>query len=214
MRGYFLVFMTINHLSFQHGLAIAKLNHAELGFVQDAQGFIFLSGLIVGLTYAPMVAANSLLAAAKLCRRAGTLYAYGLAVLAAVLALTALVPQSRQPWGVLLGSMSGGWRFVARILDRLFRVPWLVFLGRHSLQVYAFHVLLVYLLAFADWQVGGVPEPARSLAAIAAVLTLSIPAAIHAHMVSRSRRPAARSPGPSGRAEPGPAAPAGLARYM
>ena len=43
MRGYFLVFMLLNHLSFTGGLWLVHINHAELGFVQDAQGFIFLS---------------------------------------------------------------------------------------------------------------------------------------------------------------------------
>src|SRR3546814_10449839 len=51
-RGYFLVFMLVNHLAFQGGSRLAKLNHSELGYVQDAQGFIFISGLIVGLCYA------------------------------------------------------------------------------------------------------------------------------------------------------------------
>src|SRR3546814_8239268 len=41
-RGYFLVFMLVNHLAFQGGSRLAKLNHSELGYVQDAQGFIFI----------------------------------------------------------------------------------------------------------------------------------------------------------------------------
>ena len=44
LRGYFLVFMMINHLNFTGGYWLVKLNHNQLAFVEDAQGFIFLSG--------------------------------------------------------------------------------------------------------------------------------------------------------------------------
>ena len=38
LRGYFLVFMLLNHLSFTGGYLLVKVNHAEFGFVEDAQG--------------------------------------------------------------------------------------------------------------------------------------------------------------------------------
>ena len=50
LRGYFLVFMLLTHL-FGGAYALVRVNHAELGFVQDAQGFVFLSGLLVGALY-------------------------------------------------------------------------------------------------------------------------------------------------------------------
>ncbi|MCE6959581.1 OpgC domain-containing protein [Cereibacter sphaeroides] len=49
MRGYFLVFMLLNHLVFQGSFWLVQINHRQLAFVEDAQGFIFLSGLLVGL---------------------------------------------------------------------------------------------------------------------------------------------------------------------
>src|SRR5690606_29695029 len=52
MRGYVLVLMMLNHLTFAGGYLLVKINHGELGYVQDAQGFIFLSGLLVGMVYA------------------------------------------------------------------------------------------------------------------------------------------------------------------
>lgn len=52
MRGYFLVFMLINHLVFAGGLWLMEINHRQLAFVEDAQGFVFLSGLLIGMVYA------------------------------------------------------------------------------------------------------------------------------------------------------------------
>src|SRR3546814_9885983 len=40
LRGYFLVFMLLNHLSFTGDYMLVKINHAELGYVEDAQGFV------------------------------------------------------------------------------------------------------------------------------------------------------------------------------
>ena len=51
LRGYFIVFMLINHLTFTGGYMLLYFNHAQLGFVEDAQGFVFLSGLLAGMVY-------------------------------------------------------------------------------------------------------------------------------------------------------------------
>ena len=73
-----------------------------------------------------------------------------------------------------------------RIVERLsalvswiFTRPALIFLGQHSLQVFAWHLVMVYL---ADILLGGhrVGEVAGSLILIAGVASLYIPAAIHA----------------------------------
>jgi hypothetical protein len=86
LRGYFLVFMLLNHLVFTGGLWLVHVNHAELGFVQDAQGFIFLSGLLVGLIYTRYFLRNEFAAAArKVLRRALQLYAYAIGVILLVL---------------------------------------------------------------------------------------------------------------------------------
>ena len=49
MRGYFLVFMLINHLVFARGFWLVEINHRQFAFVEDAQGFVFLSGLLIGI---------------------------------------------------------------------------------------------------------------------------------------------------------------------
>ncbi len=50
-RGFFLVFMMIMHSNEVLKATIGKLNHHYFGWVEDAQGFVFLSGLVVGLVY-------------------------------------------------------------------------------------------------------------------------------------------------------------------
>ncbi len=50
-RGFFLLFMGIIHANeIFHGI-LGKLNHHYFGWVEDAQGFVFISGFVVGLVY-------------------------------------------------------------------------------------------------------------------------------------------------------------------
>lgn len=60
---------------------------------------------------------------------------------------------------------------------------WLAFLGRHSLQVFAFQVFLAYLLIPVKWGLWTLDEPVRSPVQIAVtllvVISLSIPAVLH-----------------------------------
>lgn len=82
--------------------------------------------------------------------------------------LLAVAPTSRQPWLNVTGAAA----------NRLLGHPWFSMLGRHSLPVFAFHVLLVYLLRLVDMQLGGIPDPWYSLLALAAIGSLGIPAAL------------------------------------
>lgn len=50
-RGVFLVFMMIIHANDVLRTTFGKLNHHYFGWVEDAQGFVFMSGLVVGLVY-------------------------------------------------------------------------------------------------------------------------------------------------------------------
>lgn len=50
-RGIFLVFMVIIHANDILKTTFGKLNHHYFGWVEDAQGFVFMSGLVVGLVY-------------------------------------------------------------------------------------------------------------------------------------------------------------------
>ncbi len=104
LRGYFLVFMLLNHLVFTGGLWLVHVNHAELGYVQDAQGFIFLSGLLVGLIYTRHVLRGDHRAATrKLLRRALELYVYAMGVILLVLVAYMSMDYSWEFWGPWLG---------------------------------------------------------------------------------------------------------------
>ncbi|MBK1663797.1 hypothetical protein CKO38_04080 [Rhodospirillum rubrum] len=98
-RGYFLVFMMVNHLTLQGGSIISVLNHSSLGYVQDAQGFVFISGLIVGLYYAKgYLKGRSLEMDTKIYARAGLLYRYSLVLLGLLFVLPLVFPTFAAPW--------------------------------------------------------------------------------------------------------------------
>ncbi|MBI1181773.1 MAG: hypothetical protein GC201_14570 [Alphaproteobacteria bacterium] len=109
LRGYFLVFMVLNHLSFQHGYKLVKLNHGELGFVQDAPGFVFLSGLLIGMVYTRRMANGGFGGAATVIwRRAFQLFCYSTACIVTVLLLARLFPAAERAWSDWLGLLVGG----------------------------------------------------------------------------------------------------------
>lgn len=49
MRGFFLLTMALSHLVLQGGVWLTQVHFRQLMFVESAQGFVFLSGLMVGL---------------------------------------------------------------------------------------------------------------------------------------------------------------------
>lgn len=51
VRGFFLISMTLGHLSFATPSVIGKLTHHTAGFIDAAQGFVAFSGLVIGLVY-------------------------------------------------------------------------------------------------------------------------------------------------------------------
>lgn len=106
MRGYFLVFMLLNHLTFTGGYWLVRINHAELGFVQDAQGFVFLSGLLVGMVHARRMDRKGFGAGAeKIWKRAGELYLYAMACIALILGIAAVEPTLAAYWQPWLGDL-------------------------------------------------------------------------------------------------------------
>jgi hypothetical protein len=111
LRGYFLVFMFITHLNIAltGGVVLSWVNHAKFGFVQDAQGFIFVSGLLVGMVYGPrMVNVGFAAAASGLWRRAVQLYAYMVCCLAVILVLREILSKAPEAWNYSLGQLGDG----------------------------------------------------------------------------------------------------------
>ncbi len=99
MRGYFLVFMMLNHLTFAGGYLLVKFNHGELGYVQDAQGFVFLSGMLVGMVYARrMLKAGYETGARQIRKRALDIYQYAAGSLLLIMVLGLFLKESATYW--------------------------------------------------------------------------------------------------------------------
>ncbi|WP_439815269.1 OpgC family protein [Zavarzinia sp. CC-PAN008] len=106
MRGYFLLLMTLTHMVFAGGAMVVRVHHGELGFVEDAQGFIFLSGLVIGLTYAKAMRRHGIAAVrTKARKRVAKLYRMILLTLAVLMAAAFLLPDARTFWSGHLGVM-------------------------------------------------------------------------------------------------------------
>jgi hypothetical protein len=59
------------------------------------------------------------------------------------------------------------------------RNSWLALLGGHSLQVYAFHALVLYLAIPIRWRINAMGEVGELLFALAFLASLTVPAVIH-----------------------------------
>ena len=104
MRGYFLVFMVLNHLIFAGGYFLVKINHNQLAFVEDAQGFVFLSGLMIGMVYArKMIKGGYAAGRTAIYSRAFELYRYAMGIVIAVLVAQMLLPGAYSVWFNWLG---------------------------------------------------------------------------------------------------------------
>lgn len=76
-RGFFLVFMCVIHMNGFTDVVLGKLNHHFFGWVEDAQGFVFISGAVVGLVYGKILAQKGFAAMrGKVFRRVGTIYSH------------------------------------------------------------------------------------------------------------------------------------------
>ncbi|OLP49257.1 OpgC family protein [Allorhizobium taibaishanense] len=107
MRGYFLVFMMLNHLVFAGGYLLVEVNHRNLTFVEDAQGFVFMSGLLVGMVYGrKMLKAGYEAGRERIWARAIELYRYAMGIILAVLAARLLMPGAAVIWRDWLGDIS------------------------------------------------------------------------------------------------------------
>ncbi|MBB3474551.1 OpgC family protein [Sphingomonas sp. BK345] len=107
LRGFFLVFMLINHLVFQGELWLQRINHNQFAYVEDAQGFVFLSGLMIGLVYGRKMLKLGAPAASRLVwARAFELYRYAMGIVIAVLLARLVLPDAARLWGNWLGHTS------------------------------------------------------------------------------------------------------------
>ncbi len=103
-RGFFLLFMGIVHFNDITDSILGKLNHHRFGWVQDAQGFVFISGLVVGLVYGKKFLRQPTVSSIfqPILKRIGTIYQHQAALifilLAAALLLGAYAPSNLGPY--------------------------------------------------------------------------------------------------------------------
>jgi hypothetical protein len=80
---------------------------------------------------------------------------------------------------------------IAARFDLELRNAWLAFLGGHSLQVYAFHALVLYLAYPFRWRISALGQGADLAFDVLFVAGLTIPAIVHQHLRNTARRRAA-----------------------
>src|SRR3546814_17603596 len=76
-------------------------------------------------------------------------------------------------------------RRLGGLLNGLFGLPFLRLLGRHSLQVYAWHVIMVYLMKAVDHGLGPLGEATTRANAPTGLLLLATPALIRARRMGK-----------------------------
>lgn len=123
MRGYFLVFMMVNHISFAATPLIKYLNHRYVFYMEDAQGFVFLSGLMAGIVYTRYAQKNGFQSSRnKLWARAFDIYKYYI-VIGAGLFIAASAPffyDAFKAWmSPLSVSSPGSWAVLALMLKQV-----------------------------------------------------------------------------------------------
>lgn len=105
LRGYFLLFMLLNHIVFEGGLWLQEINLDQVMFVEDAQGFVFLSGLLIGLLQTRRYLRHGAAAMrASVWRRAGELYLYTLGLIALLLVAHVLLPGAGEAYYNWMGA--------------------------------------------------------------------------------------------------------------
>jgi hypothetical protein len=93
-RGIFLVFMMVVHANQILKTTFGQLNHHSFGWVEDAQGFVFMSGLVVGLVYGGRYLRNGYEVMHKaIWARIRTIYTHQIFLILLFLAVTLLILQ-------------------------------------------------------------------------------------------------------------------------
>lgn len=153
MRGYFLVFMLINHLVFTGGLWLVQINHRNLAFVEDAQGFVFLSGLLTGMVYSRKMIKNGYHAGRdRLWERVLELYRYAMGVILLVLAAQFVLPGAVDIWRNWTGaSQLNDPLRLATIATFLFQPTFMDILPQYIIYM-AFAPMVIWLCLIGRWK--------------------------------------------------------------
>ncbi len=79
--------------------------------------------------------------------------------------------------------------YAFRTFRRIPNIRWLSFLGRHSLQVFTFHVAIIYAVKLIDAQWMSQPFPLQIMLVLTVILALTIPAQLHQFYQSKNSSP-------------------------
>ncbi|WP_164738172.1 OpgC family protein [Frigidibacter oleivorans] len=94
-RGFFLLFMMIAHANAVLNAPIGRYNHHYIGWVEDAQGFVFISGLVVAMVYGKILLRKGRQAMAEgIGGRIRKIYAYHAALILTFLVAALLLPMA------------------------------------------------------------------------------------------------------------------------
>lgn len=98
-RGFFLLFMGVHHFNTILGTTLGMINHHRLGWVEDAQGFVFISGLVVGVVYGRKFMRRPDAIYAPILARVKTIYMHQAALILILLAAALyLGPEAARPF--------------------------------------------------------------------------------------------------------------------
>jgi hypothetical protein len=85
-RGYFLVMMTVHHLSFELFFPLQLLDYTRFSTFGAAQGFVFLSGVVVAMVYGrKLITGSEAVMRAALWQRIGLIYRYHVGLIVVIL---------------------------------------------------------------------------------------------------------------------------------
>ncbi len=162
-RGYFLLFMAVAHFHGVTGSWLANLHHQNFGWVEDAQGFVFLSGLVVGLVYGRRFMRHPSMAEAyaSILARVRTIYSHQaglvLILLAAAVMLGPLAPRDLAPFqqapatftisSLLLVSSSANLGILPMYIFFMLATPLAFWMLRRGLEAPFFAAILLAWLA-------------------------------------------------------------------
>lgn len=103
-RGFFLLFMAIVHFDGILRTSLASFTHHQFGWVEDAQGFVFISGVVVGIVYGRKYLRDPRVTAIfrPILARIRTIYSHQAALIAMMLAagltMGAALPEGLEPF--------------------------------------------------------------------------------------------------------------------
>ena len=114
LRGVFLVLMTLTHVTVPGGSILKAVHPDTISFIDSATGFVFVSGLATGLVYSGAAMRRGFKEAARrMSRRAFTLYAYAIVLLAMIAIGGRLIPGAGAAWAEWAGPLvDADWRVV------------------------------------------------------------------------------------------------------